>query len=85
MSKIFNRVDVVNKIDLLFERLNRINEAEIELREDLGDLRAYCYTAQIDDRNSTKDEICPHYGKEIINRYTGESEVIHHCRCEGKL
>ena len=32
----------------------------------------------------TKAKICPHYGKEIVNRYTGESEVIHRCRCEGK-
>jgi hypothetical protein len=35
--------------------------------------------------NTPKATICPHYGKEIVNRYTGESEVIHHCRCEGKL
>ena len=37
------------------------------------------------EHNTTKATICSHYGKEIVNRYTGESEIIHHCRSEGKL
>ena len=37
------------------------------------------------DIQHAKATICPHYGKEIVNRYTGESEIIHHCRSEGKL
>lgn len=42
-------------------------------------------SAEASKPNSTKATICPHYGKEIVNRYTGESEIIHHCRSEGKL
>ena len=30
-------------------------------------------------------QICPHYGKEIVIRDTGEENVIHNCHCEGKL
>jgi len=84
MGKIFNRSEVVNKIDLLFERLNRINEAEIELREDLGDLRVYCYTAQKNNieaepsasDNNQMDAIAEQYINEVAFLDSSDTGVV---------
>lgn len=54
----FHRGSVVNKIDNIFNLLNKINNAEIELREELGDFRAWCYVAQKESLIPTVKSLC---------------------------